>query len=207
MVAASPYTEPAEEEKTMVAPAPSLDALPPGSEDRTRVAGFDALPDMPGDGESTMMFDASALMAPREQGPQGVVTILAGNDAGKEYPARAASQPADLLDGLAPMSASKPTRLASASTPSRSRPAAQPRQGAFSHLQYRTCLLVEQRGHRVCAEGWKLRRRPGKPCQRRFPGQYEPRNPHSHERHYWDDRSAAGNPARQNSARVPDHGP
>jgi tetratricopeptide (TPR) repeat protein len=37
------------------------------------------------DVDSTMMFDASELLQPRTAGPQGVITILEGNDAGKEY--------------------------------------------------------------------------------------------------------------------------
>ncbi len=64
-----------DDEKTRVAQAPS--------EDRTRMAGS-PFRDMP-QGESTMMFDASALLAPRQEGPVGVVTITAGPDSGKEF--------------------------------------------------------------------------------------------------------------------------
>ncbi|MBT9556447.1 MAG: FHA domain-containing protein [Myxococcales bacterium] len=64
----------ADDEKTRVAPALS--------EDRTRVGA--SLREMP-QSESTMMFDASALLAPRKEGPVGVVTIEAGPDSGKEF--------------------------------------------------------------------------------------------------------------------------
>ncbi|MEC8025702.1 MAG: FHA domain-containing protein [Myxococcota bacterium] len=43
------------------------------------------LPEESKDVDSTMMFDASELLKPRLEGPQGVITVLEGNDAGKEY--------------------------------------------------------------------------------------------------------------------------
>ena len=81
------------EERTMVAtpqqaPARSVPRPEVGSEDKTRMGSagqMGALEEIP-QSEATMMFDASALLAQRDDaGPQGVVTIIRGNDAGKEY--------------------------------------------------------------------------------------------------------------------------
>ena len=84
-----PRAAPQEDEKTQMASPSQLGITSDDEgEDKTRMApAGDLYPKLNVEvSERTTMFDPSMLLGPREEvGPQGVVTITAGNDMGKEF--------------------------------------------------------------------------------------------------------------------------